>query len=67
MFTCEYCFSHWLAFVLVPVTGFRLVYDNILGCAIAAFTVIAVANVYMTAYFILRQVLKFIGKEANKN
>ncbi len=28
VFTCEYCFSHWVTLVIMIVSGFRLLYDD---------------------------------------
>jgi hypothetical protein len=54
VFTCEYCFSHWVSLGLVVVTGFRLVYDDWRGAVVALFALVWIANVYMTAYVRLR-------------
>jgi hypothetical protein len=50
LFTCEYCFSHWVtAFVLV-VTRYRLLFDGWRGYLIAGFSLVWRANVYMTFF-----------------
>ena len=67
MLTCEYCFSHWVTFFVVAITGARLVYNSVLGQVVAVFTIVAIANVYMTLYFILRQTLKFVGGLAKRH
>lgn len=66
MLTCEYCFSHWVTFFVVATTGTQLVYQSFVGHVVAVFTIVAIANVYMTLYFILRQTLKFVGGLAKR-
>ena len=54
LFTCEYCFSHWVTIVVVIFTGYRLLLDNWMGYVIAFFSLVFVANVYMSLYGRLR-------------
>jgi len=54
LFTCEYCFSHWVTLALLLVTGYRLYYDDWRGSLMAFFAVPWVANVYMNFYQRLR-------------
>jgi hypothetical protein len=54
MFTCEYCFSHYVAAAVIAVTGFQLLLADWRGYVIAWFSVVAIANVYMSAYSRLR-------------
>jgi hypothetical protein len=56
--TCHYCFSHYVTLGVLLVTGQKLVLDNFYGHVLAFFAIVWVANVYMTLYAILRQVLK---------
>lgn len=50
LFTCEYCFSHWVTIGLLLLTNFKLVYDDWLGYGMAFFSVVWVANIYMNLY-----------------
>lgn len=50
LFTCEYCFSHWVAIAVLAVTGFRLLYDDWRGVLVAWFSVVFVANCYLALY-----------------
>lgn len=54
VFTCEYCFSHWVTIALLSVTRFRLLYDDWRGYLVAGFTLVWVANVYIGIFARLR-------------
>ena len=54
VFTCEYCFSHYVALGMVLATGFRLLLPDWRGVVLAIFATSAVANVYMSAFARLR-------------
>lgn len=54
LFTCEYCFSHWVTLFFVGLTGFRLLLDDWRGFVLSFFAVTFVANVYLNAYARLR-------------
>jgi hypothetical protein len=54
LFTCEYCFSHYVTAILLLVTRFKLLYDDWRGYLISFFSLVFVANVYMNIYARLR-------------
>ena len=54
LFTCEYCFSHWVTLAVVVLTGFRLLLDTWPGYVIGFFALVFVANIYMSLYSRLR-------------
>jgi hypothetical protein len=54
VFTCEYCFSHYVALGVVLATGFRLLLSDWRGVVLAVFATSAVANVCMSAFARLR-------------
>jgi hypothetical protein len=58
VFTCEYCFSHYVAAVAVGVSGFRLLVPGWPGALIAWLAVVWVANVYMSLFVRLRLDIK---------
>jgi len=64
LFTCEYCFSHYVTIVFLFVTRFRLLFDDWRGYLISFFALVAVANVYMSSFGRLRQEVKSEGLEA---
>jgi hypothetical protein len=52
--TCEYCFSHWVTIGVLVSTGFRLLYDDWRGVVIGGFSLVWVANHYMSVFGRLR-------------
>ena|SRR5688572_10715463 len=58
VFTCEYCFSHWVTIVVLIVTGFRLLMDDWRGYALAFFLVPWLSNQWMSLYRRLRVGIK---------
>jgi len=56
--TCEFCFSHYVAFAFVILTGFSLLIDDWRGYVLSTFALVWVANFYMTLYARLRVNLK---------
>ena len=58
VFTCEFCFSHYVAGGAVLGTGFRLLLQDWRGAVIAWFALVAVANVYISVFARLRVDIK---------
>ena len=58
LFTCEYCFSHYVTFFFLFLTGYKLLLDDWRGYILSAFAVVAVANLYMSSFARLRQEVK---------
>ncbi len=56
--TCEYCFSHYVALTAVLVTGYHLLLDDWRGVIIAWFSVVWIANQYMSIHGRLRLGIK---------
>ncbi len=54
LFTCEYCFSHYVAAFIVAITRFQLGARGWAGYVVAFFALVWVANHYMTLYNTLR-------------
>jgi hypothetical protein len=54
LLTCEYCFSHYVAAGAVLATGFRLLLPDWRGAILAWFSLVWVANIYMSFYGRLR-------------
>jgi hypothetical protein len=63
VFTCEYCFSHWVALFFTLLTGYRLLIDDWRGFIIAVFALVWVANVYMSIFGRLRLGIQSERKE----
>jgi hypothetical protein len=58
LFTCEYCFSHYVAAFLLWVTRYQVMFDDWRGYLIAGFSLVWIANVYMSLYGRLRLDIK---------
>ena len=54
LFTCEYCFSHYVTLGFLILTRYHLWLDDWRGYVIAFFSLVFVANVYMSAFGELR-------------
>jgi hypothetical protein len=66
LFTCEYCFSHYVTVFFLVLTGYKLLLDDWRGYILSFFAVVAVANVYMSAFGRLRQEVKSEKLEAKR-
>jgi hypothetical protein len=56
--TCPYCFSHYLAALFVWLFHFKMLADDWRGYAVSLFSLVSLANVYLTAYQWLRAALR---------
>ena len=64
LFTCEYCFSHYVAAFFLIITHYKLLFDDWRGYLIAWFSLVWVANLYMSVHATLRTTLKKERAEA---
>ena len=55
LFTCEYCFSHYVTLFFLCLTGYKLLIDDWRGYIIAGFALVWISNVYMSFFGLLRQ------------
>jgi hypothetical protein len=58
LFTCEYCFSHYVSALALWLFRFQMLYAGWRGYLIAWFALVWVANVYMSAFNLLRLDIK---------
>lgn len=58
LFTCEYCFSHYVTILFLILTGYKLLLDDWRGYIIAGFALVWVANIYMSLYVFIRLGIK---------
>lgn len=58
LFTCEYCFSHYITIVMLALTRFHLLYDDWKGYLIAGFSLVWIANIYMGLFSLIRLDIK---------
>lgn len=54
LFTCEYCFSHYVTIFFLVITQFKLLYPDWRGYLVSLFAVVWVANLYMSVFAHLR-------------
>jgi hypothetical protein len=58
LFTCEYCFSHYVSAAVVLGTGYRLLMPDWRGMIVAWFTLVWLANFQMGAFARLKLEVK---------
>lgn len=64
LFTCEYCFSHYVALAVTIATGYRLLYGGILGVVVTVAALVWGANLLMSSFRLLRLTIKLVGNKA---
>ncbi|HEX8190308.1 MAG TPA: hypothetical protein VF586_18270 [Pyrinomonadaceae bacterium] len=65
LFTCEYCFSHYVTIFFLVVTRYHLLYEDWRGYLVGGFALVWVANQYMSLYNRLRLDIKSEKLEAS--
>ena len=50
LFTCEYCFSHYVTIFFLVITHYHLIFSDWRGYLIAGFSLVWIANVYMSIF-----------------
>ena len=65
LFTCEYCFSHYVTMFMLVITGYKLLFTDWRGYFIAGFSLVWIANMYMSLFALLRVDMKKVKFEAN--
>ncbi len=58
LFTCEYCFSHYITFFFLIITRYHLLFYDWRGYLIAFFALVWIANVYMSLFGFIRVGMK---------
>ncbi len=58
LFTCEYCFSHYVTAIFLVITRFQLLYTDWRGYLMSFFALVWVANVYINIYARVRLDIK---------
>jgi hypothetical protein len=67
LFTCEYCFSHYVAVLALLLTGYTLLLPGWRGYLLAGFALVWVANVYMSLMGRLRLDIRHERQEIEMN
>lgn len=55
LFTCEYCFSHYITIICLCLTNYTLLMDGWRGYILAGFALVWIANTYMSLFALIRQ------------
>lgn len=58
LFTCEYCFSHYISAIFLIITHYHLIYNDWRGYLIGGFAIVWIANIYMSIFGRIRIDLK---------
>ena len=64
LFTCEYCFSHYIVLAFLIITKYQLLYTGWRGYLLAFFALVWIANIYMSLFGFLRVGMKKENVEA---
>ncbi len=64
--TCAYCLSHYVAGALIGLLQFKMLTDDWRGYLVSLFTLVLIANVYLTVYHLLRVGLRWIRLLADR-
>jgi hypothetical protein len=54
LFTCEYCFSHYVTIFFLVISDFTILFFDWRGYLIAGFALVWIANIYMSLYALIR-------------
>jgi hypothetical protein len=65
LFTCEYCFSHYVTAIFLVITRFKLLFPDWRGYLISGFALVWVANFYMNIFGRIRLEIKRERVEIN--
>ena len=58
LFTCAFCFSHYVTILFLFLTGYKLLMNDWRGYLIAGFSLVWIANIYMSLFLLVRQDIK---------
>jgi hypothetical protein len=58
LFTCEFCFSHYIAAIFIWLSGYTLLFDDWRGFLISWLALVWIANQYMSIFGRLRLDIK---------
>lgn len=64
LFTCEYCFSHYITIFFLLITRYHLGFDDWRGYLIGGFALVWIANMYMAIFGRVRLDIKKVKVEA---
>jgi len=58
IFTCEYCFSHYVSIAFLIITQYHLLFADWRGYLIGGFALVWIANIYMSIFGFVRVCMK---------
>ncbi|HEY4877212.1 MAG TPA: hypothetical protein VIH86_16665 [Puia sp.] len=58
LFTCAFCFSHYVTILFLFLTDYKLLMTDWRGYLIAGFSLVWIANIYMSLFLFIRQDIK---------
>ena len=61
LFTCEYCFSFYVTALFLIITKYQLLFTDWRGYLVSEFSLVWLANMYMSFFFLLRTGIKKDG------
>lgn len=65
LFTCEYCFSHYVTIFFLVITNYHLIYADWRGYLVGGFALVWMANIYMSIFGRIRVSMKKEKMEAD--
>lgn len=65
VFTCEYCFSHYVTIFFLIITQYHLMFEDWRGYLIGGFSLVWISNIYMSLFGFVRVGLKNEKMEAD--
>ncbi|CAN5348066.1 hypothetical protein BH09BAC2_BH09BAC2_15410 [soil metagenome] len=58
LFTCEYCFSHYVTLAMIIISRYHLLFNDWRGYFIGGFALVWIANIYMSLFGFIRVGMK---------
>ena len=58
LFTCAFCFSHYITILFLFLTGYKLLMNDWRGYLISGFSLVWIVNIYMSLFLFIRQDIK---------
>ncbi|MEO7049208.1 MAG: hypothetical protein ABI091_28140, partial [Ferruginibacter sp.] len=58
LFTCEYCFSHYVTLLFLLITRYHLLFFDWRGYLLSEFALVWIANIYMSLFGFIRVGMK---------
>ena len=65
LLTCEYCFSHYVTIFFLIITRYHLLFNDWRGYLIGGFSLVWIANIYMSLFQLIRVDMKKEKMEAD--